>query len=77
MAKKFEFTKQLALKTLLCISIAGVLFSGYLSYSEIFKQVCPIGGCSTTILSLPACVYGLVMYLISLIVAVVGLKTKK
>ena len=72
--------KQTALKTLLIISIVGVLFSGYLSYTEIFKQVCALGAlgtCGATVFKLPACVYGLVMYLAVLIISILGLKSKK
>jgi len=68
--------KQTALKIILGMSIIGVLFSGYLSYTEIFQQTCVIGACSTKIFTLPSCVYGLVMYLIVAIVAAVGLKAK-
>jgi uncharacterized membrane protein len=69
--------KQTALKTLLGISIAGVLFSGYLSYTELFQQVCALGTCSTTVLSVPSCVYGFVMYLIGLIISIIGLRSKE
>jgi len=71
-----------ALKTILVISIAGVLFSGYLSYREIFLGNCNLGfvscGVNTApIAGLPACVYGLVMYTIVFIVSLLGLKSKK
>jgi uncharacterized membrane protein len=68
--------KQTALKTLFWISLAGALFSGYLSYTEIFQQVCDLGICSTTVFTVPSCVYGFVMYLAGLIVAIIGLKSK-
>ncbi|MBS3124487.1 hypothetical protein J4437_07725 [Candidatus Woesearchaeota archaeon] len=69
--------KNTSLKIILIISIAGILFSGYLSYNELFKQTCPIGQCSN-LFSIPVCVYGLVMYLIIFIVALFGLlKSKK
>ena len=68
--------KQTALKVLFGVSLIGVLFSGYLSYTEIFQQTCAIGGCSATVLSVPSCVYGFFMYLIGLIVAGIGLKAK-
>jgi hypothetical protein len=52
------------------ISIAGLLFSGYLSYYELFVPA----GCSAAIINcgskpvnianLPACVYGFLMYLV-------------
>jgi uncharacterized membrane protein len=69
--------KQTALKTLLWVSIAGALFSGYLSYTEIFQQVCTLGTCSTTIFSVPSCVYGFVMYLVGLIISILGIRSKK
>jgi len=70
--------KQTALKTLFWISLAGVLFSGYLSYTEIFQQVCALGGaCSTKIFTLPSCVYGFVMYFIGLIISILGIKSNK
>lgn len=67
--------KELSLKIIVWISIAGMLFSGYLSYTELFKGACPLGGCSN-ILGIPACVYGFVMYLIVLIISILGLKGK-
>jgi hypothetical protein len=58
------------LQTILGISIAGLLFSGYLSYYELFSPM----GCSEAVIScgtkdfsiagLPACVYGFAMYLV-------------
>jgi uncharacterized membrane protein len=68
-----------ALKTIMWISVVGVLFSGYLSYTEIFRQVCALGnfGTCSNVFSIPACVYGFVMYLIVLIVSLCGLRGKK
>ena len=66
-----------ALKSIVGISIAGLLFSGYLSFSEIIMGVCPLGGCGN-LLGLPVCVYGFVMYLAIFIVSILGLmKSKK
>ena len=69
--------KQTALKALFWVSLAGALFSGYLSYTEIFQQVCALGTCSTTVFSVPSCVYGLVMYLIGLVISILGIKSNK
>ena len=69
--------KQIALKTIFWISLAGILFSGYLSYTEIFQQVCALGTCSTSVFSVPSCVYGFVMYLVVFIISIFGLKSKK
>jgi uncharacterized membrane protein len=73
--------KQTALKTILGIAIAGMLFSGYLSYTELFAGFCGaaslgMGSC-TNVLQIPACVYGFVMYLIVLIISIIGLRSKK
>lgn len=66
---------QTALFVIFIIAICGVLFSGYLSYQELYT----VDGCSDQLIScgysgfeianLPACVYGLLMYLIVLIVS--------
>jgi len=68
--------KETALKAIMWISIAGMLFSGFLSYNEIF---CSSGMCAAAVpinLGLPACVYGLIMYAIVFVLSVLGLKSK-
>lgn len=65
-----------ALKSILVISIAGLLFSGYLSYGELFLKSCPVGGCSV-LLGVPVCVYGFVMYLLVFSISLMALVTKK
>lgn len=72
--------KQTSLKTILIISILGMLFSGYLSYGELFAESCyasdlGLGSC-TNVLQIPACVYGFIMYLIVFIISILGLKKK-
>jgi len=69
--------KQTALKTILGISVAGILFSGYLSYYELFRKFCPVGGGCSNLLGLPVCVYGLIMYIAVLVIAILGIKSKK
>jgi uncharacterized membrane protein len=69
-------SKDLILKIILIVSVVGVLFSGYLSYSEVFKQTCLLGGCSN-VGGIPTCVYGFVMYTIIFILSLIGLKSKK
>lgn len=73
--------KQTSLKIILYIAIAGMLFSGYLSYAELFAGYCGatqlgMGAC-TSVLQIPACVYGFVMYAIVLVISILGLKSKK
>jgi len=73
--------KNIALKTILGISIAGILFSGYLSYTELFAGFCGaaelgMGNCSN-VFQIPACVYGFVMYIIIFVISLLGIKSKK
>ena len=72
--------KEFALKIILWISIAGMLFSGYLSYGELFQKVCTAAklgmGTCTNVGGIPACVYGFFMYLIVFIVSILGLRDK-
>lgn len=72
--------KQIALKIIFWIAIAGMLFSGYLSYGELIAKSCyatalGMGAC-TTVAQIPACVYGFVMYTIVLVISIIGLKSK-
>jgi len=68
-------SKQGALKTILVISVAGLLFSGYLSFGELFLKSCPVGGCSN-LLGVPVCVYGFVMYLCVFFISLLGINSK-
>jgi hypothetical protein len=70
-------SKNKALKIILAISVAGMLFSGYLSYGELFAGVCPLGGGCASVIGLPACVYGFIMYLIVFCISLAGLRAKE
>ena len=65
-----------ALQVILFIALAGLTFSGALTYSELFgaAATCPSPGAPGTILGYPACVYGFFMYLAITITAIVGLR---
>lgn len=66
-----------ALQTILVISLAGLMFSGYLSYQELFAgtvRPCPAPGAPGTVLGYPACIYGFFMYLAVAIVSALGLR---
>ncbi len=71
------------LQVILVLAIAGVLFSGYLSYYELFSPagctdaIVNCGDKGFTIADLPACVYGFVMYLAILILTGWSLFNKK
>ncbi len=70
-----------ALKIILVIGLAGLTFSGYLSYWELFRGTCQnsLVSCGTgaapvaTYLKYPACVYGFFMYLLVTIISILGL----
>lgn len=71
-----------ALLTILIIATLGMLFSGYLSYGELFKGECATDSfirCGTfELANLPACVYGLVMYTAVFVISLLGyLKARK
>lgn len=69
--------KNKALKTILAISILGMLFSGYLSYGELFQASCPLKGGCASVLGMPACVYGFIMYLVVFCISLAGVKAKE
>jgi len=66
-----------ALQLSFLLSVAGALFSGVLSYRELFGQTalaCPSPGAPGTLLGYPACVYGFFMFLALAIVTGLGLR---
>ena len=65
-----------ALQLILVFALAGLTFSGVLTYREVFASAakCPSPGAPGTILGYPACVYGFFMYLAIVIIAIVGLR---
>ena len=76
-------TAQSSLKAIVFISFAGLLFSGFLTYKELFSGSCDVGFtyCGTVVKSIgrmPACVYGFFMYLALFGISLSGyLKSKK
>jgi len=67
-----RMTKKLALQIIFGVSLFGLLFSGYLSYGELFSKTltaCPAPGASGTVFGYPACVYGFFMYLMIVIIS--------
>lgn len=66
-----------ALQVILGLSLLGVAFSGTLSYRELCGNSA-VAGCSVpggpgTVLGLPPCIYGLVMYTLVAVIASAGL----
>lgn len=67
---------ELAIRIILGIGIAGLLFSGFLSYQELFAGGCEFGctaGEAGKLLGIPVCVYGFVMYLSIVVVSSLSL----
>lgn len=65
-----------ALQLILGLSMFGTLFSGVLSYRELFgvtAMSCPAPGAPGTVLGYPACIYGFFMYLAVALIASAGL----
>jgi uncharacterized membrane protein len=72
-------TMRRALQAILAIALFGLVFSGVLSYQEVFAgaaQTCPSPGAPGTVFGYPACVYGFFMYLVITVLAALGLRAK-
>lgn len=54
--------------TLLVLTLAGLIFSGYLSGVKLFSGACALGESCPYFLGYPACFYGFAMYLVMFIV---------
>jgi uncharacterized membrane protein len=66
-----------ALKVILGLSLFGTVFSGVLTWKELFgasAMSCPAPGAPGTVLGYPACVYGFFMYVAVATVAAAGLR---
>ena len=74
-------SKKRALQIILVIGVVGLVFSGVLSYHEVFGRLsegkCPAPGAPGTVFGYPACVYGFLMYLAVTIVAAAGLAGRR
>lgn len=69
-----------ALQIILGISVFGAVFSGVLSYREVFGTtavVCPAPGAPGTVFGYPACVYGFFMFLVLAGTAFGGLRLER
>jgi hypothetical protein len=61
-----------ALQWIFAISLFGAAFSGTLTYRDIFSKTaaaCPSPGAPGTVFGYPACVYGLLMYVVLAIIS--------
>ena len=66
-----------ALQAILALSLFGTIFSGVLTYRELFGPSalsCPAPGAPGTVFGYPACVYGFFMYAAITVIASLGLR---
>lgn len=61
-------------KSMVGLTFAGVLFSGYLSAVKLFSGTCAFNEGCPYFLGYPACLYGFIMFLIMFITSIVGLR---
>jgi uncharacterized membrane protein len=73
-------TMHRALQAILVVAVIGLVFSGVLTYRELFGSGavgrCPTPGAPGTVFGYPACVYGFFMYLIITTLAGLGVRAK-
>lgn len=69
-------TAKRALQIILAVGLLGMVFSGVLTYREFTGPSaagCSALGAPGTVFGYPSCVYGLLMYLVIVLVAAAGL----
>jgi hypothetical protein len=69
-------TTRRTLQLILGIALFGAIFSGVLSYQDLFggsAAACPAPGAPGTVFGYPACVYGCVMFAAVAAIAAAGL----
>ena len=69
--------RKTAIITIFIFSILGTLFAGYLTFTKLILGVCPLKEPCPFILGEPACVYGLVLYVILLVTSSILLCKKE
>lgn len=68
------------LQSILALSLFGTVFSGALTYNELFGASalsCPAPGAPGTVFGYPACVYGFFMYLAIVVLSALGLRAMR
>lgn len=72
-------TRKMSLLAILVVGLAGVIFSGVLTYRDVVAQsaTCLPVGQAGTIFGYPPCIYGLAMYAVLVVIAIQGLVSKR
>ncbi len=60
---------------ILVLSLMGMLFSGYLTYFKLFGGVCPLKGECASLLGLPTCLYGFLLFFFIFLFSVLKMLT--
>lgn len=79
MLESTHMNQKLALQIVFGIGLFGLVFSGVLTYQELFAHsavACPAPGAPGTVFGYPACVYGFFMYLAIAVVSGFGLRRR-
>lgn len=61
----------------LVLSVAGVLFSGYMSGVKLFSKTCAFGESCPLFLGMPACYFGFVLFLSLFIISLLFILNKR
>lgn len=67
--------KKNILRTAMYVSVAGILFSGYMTLSKIITKTCSFGETCPYLWGYPACVYGFMIF-IALFLSILALTLK-
>ena len=67
--------KQLAVKSILGVSLVGMVFSGTLTVTKLFANTCLMGSEACAYIGpLPTCVYGFAMFATIFVLSILGLR---
>lgn len=64
-------------RSFLVLSVAGVLFSGYMSGVKLFSKTCAFGESCPLFLGMPACYFGFVLFLSLFIISLLFILNKR
>lgn len=57
------------IRTVIILSLSGILFSGYLTYQKLFTGSCPLTEGCPILFGYPTCLYGFIIFLLLGIIA--------
>lgn len=63
--------------TILVLSIAGLLFSGYLTFTKLFSQTCSLSEGCQYLWGYPTCMYGFIFFSLLFIIGILAMVMKR